>query len=134
MNEKEALLQKSERAFAAAELLLQADSLEAAASRTYYAWFYVAEALLLSQGLRFSSHGQVIAQYGLRFAKDNVLDRRFHRTLDEAYGLRQYADYATAPDLDRGKIFTMLQEGEAFLSVAKDYLKRKGTEGSAWQE
>lgn len=134
MNEKDALLRKSERAFAAAKMLLEADSLEAATSRAYYAWFYVAEALLLSEGLRFSSHGQVIAQYGLRFAKENVLDRRFHRTLDEAYGLCQYADYATAPDLDRGKISKLLQEGEAFLRTARDYLGRKGAKDSAGQE
>lgn len=134
MNEKDALLRKSERAFAAAKMLLEADSLEAAASRAYYAWFYVAEALLLSEGLRFSSHGQVIAQYGLRFAKENILDHRFHRTLDEAYGLRQYADYATAPNLDWGKISKLLQEGEAFLGAARDYLERKGAKDGAEQE
>ena len=134
MNEKDALLRKSERAFAAAWILLEADSLEGASSRAYYAWFYVAEALLLSEGLRFSSHGQVIAQYGLRFAKENVLDRRFHRTLDEAYGLRQYADYATAPDLDRDKISKLLQEGAVFLGAAKDYLDRKGKQETVGQE
>ncbi len=134
MNEKDALLRKSERAFAAAGLLLEADSLEAAASRAYYAWFYIAEALLLSEGLRFSSHGQVIAQYGLRFAKENVLDRRFHRALDEAYALRQYADYATAPDLDRGRISEIIWEGEAFLEAARDYLERKGTEDTTERE
>ena len=134
MNEKDALLRKSERAFAAAKILLEADSLEGASSRAYYAWFYVAEALLLSEGLRFSSHGQVIAQYGMMFAKENVLDRRFHRTLDEAYALRQYADYATTPDLDPSKISKLLQEGEAFLGAAKNYLERKDKEDTAGQE
>ena len=124
MNDKEALLQKSERSFAAARMLLEADNLDSAASRTYYAWFYVAEALLMSEGLRFSSHGQVIAQYGLRFAKENILDRRFHRTLDEAYELRQYADYAIAADLDAVKIDQMLQEGKRFLDTARTYLEK----------
>ncbi len=67
MSEEEALLRKSERTFAAADLLLEANNLESAASRAYYAWFYVAEALLLSLGVRSSRHGQVIAQYGLHW-------------------------------------------------------------------
>ena len=134
MNDKEALLQKSERSFAAAKMLLEADNLDSAASRAYYAWFYVAEALLLSEGLRFSSHGQVIAQYGLKFAKENVLDRHFHRTLDEAYELRQYADYAIAADLDPMKINRMLQEGQRFLVAARTYFERKNVQDTAEQD
>ena len=41
-----------------------------------YGYFYVAEALLLSEGLSFSRHAQVISQYRLHFAKSEVLDPR----------------------------------------------------------
>ncbi len=128
MSEEEALLRKSERTFAAADLLLEANNLESAASRAYYAWFYVAEALLLSLGVRSSRHGQVIAQYGLHFAKEGLLDRRFHRTLDEAFEIRQYADYTSDPDLDPVKIGALLREGRAFLDAARSYLQGKGNE------
>jgi uncharacterized protein (UPF0332 family) len=40
-----------------------------AASRAYYAMFSAARALLLSQGLDFSSHSAVIAAFGQHFAK-----------------------------------------------------------------
>ena len=46
---------------------LRAGNSDFAASRAYYGCFYVAEALLLSEGLRFSRYGQVVAQYGRRF-------------------------------------------------------------------
>lgn len=55
--------------------MLQDGSPDFAVSRTYYGYFYIAEALLLSKGDKFSSHGQVVAQYGLRFARTEELDR-----------------------------------------------------------
>jgi hypothetical protein len=51
VREVEALLEKAERSFVAADLLLDVDF---AASRAYYGYFYVAEGLLLSEGLRYS--------------------------------------------------------------------------------
>ena len=53
----ETLLEKARRSFAAADLLLGEGDAAFAASRAYYGYFYVAEALLLSEGLRFSRHG-----------------------------------------------------------------------------
>lgn len=95
LSEIEALFEKAGRSFAAAEQLLEGGDADFAASQAYYSYFYVAEALLLSKELNFSRHSQVISQYGLHFAKTEVLDRRFHRLLDEAFTLRQTADYST---------------------------------------
>ena len=89
LNEVDGLLTKAERVFAACEILLREGHADSAASRVYYGYFYVAEALLLSEGLRFSSHGQVVGQYGQRFAKTDALERRYGRLLARAFALRQ---------------------------------------------
>jgi hypothetical protein len=65
----ERLLEKASRSIAASEDLLDGGYPDFAASRAYYATFYVAEALLLSRGLSFSSHAGVIAAFGKHFAK-----------------------------------------------------------------
>ncbi|MGQ9490571.1 MAG: HEPN domain-containing protein [Anaerolineae bacterium] len=67
--EVQALLQKAHASRKAAGLLAEQDYLDFAASRAYYAQFYTAEALLLSQGLAFSSHAAVIAAFGREFAR-----------------------------------------------------------------
>ncbi len=59
MSEGRALIEKGSRSFDAAELLLARGDADFAASRTYYACFYVAEALLLSEGLTLSTHAGV---------------------------------------------------------------------------
>lgn len=120
-----ALLEKAARNFDIAGLVLEADSPDIATSRAYYGCFYVAEALLLSEGLRFSSHGQVVGQYGLRFAKTDLLDRRFHRLLGRAFGLRQTADYDARPDMDSGEVRRLIEGGMEFLGAARDHLRHR---------
>lgn len=47
------------------------------AVQSYYTIFYLAQAMLQSQGLTFSSHSAVVAAYGKEFAKTGVLDPKF---------------------------------------------------------
>lgn len=131
MRETKALLGKAGRSFDAAELLLRAGNADFAASRAYYGCFYVAEALLLSEGKHFSRHGQVVAQFGRHFAKEGRMDRRFHRLLDDAFSLRQLADYAIEADVDAGEVRELIAEGRNFLDAARDRLSREREKGES---
>jgi uncharacterized protein (UPF0332 family) len=124
VSEIEALLEKAERSFAAAEQMLGWGDADFAASRAYYGYFYIAEALLLSKDMNFSRHGQVIAGYGRHFAKTEVLDPRFHRLMRRAFALRQTADYSTEPPPDADTVRELIEGGEDFLRDARAYLAR----------
>lgn len=54
--EQAALLRKAETSLQAAQLLAAEGFYEIAVSRAYYTMFYVAQALLLGEGLAFSEH------------------------------------------------------------------------------
>lgn len=123
MNEIEPLLEKARRAFDVAEATLEQGHADFAISRAYYGCFYIAQAMLLSEGLEYSSHGQVVAQFGLHFAKTNRLDPTFHRLLNRAFQLRQSADYATSVVIDRQWVQEILDGGRRFLAAAASYLK-----------
>jgi uncharacterized protein (UPF0332 family) len=116
------LLEKAARSLDAAERLLQAGDNDFGASRTYYGYFYIAQALLLSMGLSYGRHGQVIAQYGLHFAKTQRLDPAFHRFLDRAFEIRHTADYETLP-IEPDRVEELIREGRRFLAAASEYLK-----------
>ena len=94
MNLSLALLDKAERSLKAAESIVQRGDYDFAASRAYYGYFYIAEALLITKDLRFSSHKEAISQYGLYFAKTKLLDPAFHKMMRRAFGLRQIGDYS----------------------------------------
>lgn len=84
----EKLLEKAVRAIRAAEILLREGDLDSAAGRSYYAMFYVAEALLFEKGLQFRKHSGVHSAFGEHFAKSGLLDSKFHRWLLNASNLR----------------------------------------------
>lgn len=56
MSEITAFLDRARENIRVAEILINENSSDIAASRAYYAMFYTAEALLLSRDLTFSSH------------------------------------------------------------------------------
>ncbi|CAN5840315.1 HEPN domain-containing protein [soil metagenome] len=119
------LLEKARRSFEAAASLLEDGHADFAASRAYYGCFYIAEALLLSKGLSYSRHSQVVAQFGRQFAKTEELDTRYHRLLIEAFGLRQAADYAATPKtVSEDDAEHTIREGKEFLAAARRRLER----------
>ena len=124
IEEARAFLDKADRSFDAAEMLLRDGYEDFAASRVYYGCFYVAEALLLTMRLSFSRHGTVIAEYGRLFAKTGRMDRRFHRLLQRTFAARYSADYDTDVDLDSDEVGVWLEEGKAFLAAARDYVEK----------
>lgn len=120
------LLAKAQRSLEVAEGLMENGHADFAASRAYYGCFYLAEALLLSEGLSYSRHSQVVAQFGRHFAKTGQLDVRYHRLLIEAFRLRQVADYSAAPGtVSREDAEHTIREGEEFLKAAREYLERR---------
>jgi uncharacterized protein len=123
VSETALFFQKAARSFSVAERLLEDGDLDFAASRAYYAWFYVAEGLLLTQGLKFSRHGQVLAQFGYCFARTGLLDPEFHRLLVRAHNLRQMADYWSRVEIAPADVAELLREGKRFLEAARAYLE-----------
>lgn len=116
------LLEKAARSIAAGETLQSAGYLEAAASRAYYAMFYVAEAMLHERGLRFRKHGGVHAAFGEHFAKTGLLDSRFHRWLLTAFNKRITADYGVDAELRPPEVAEMLIQAREFLRAARSFL------------
>lgn len=123
-------LRKAARSFDAADRLLAGGDADFAASRAYYGCFYIAEALLLDEGLSFSTHSGVIGEYGRLFARTERLDRRFHRLLDRSFAARQSADYAIDSDFGDAEVQATIDEGREFLEAARDHLERESAEGS----
>jgi uncharacterized protein (UPF0332 family) len=122
VNEIEPLLEKARRSFDVAEATLEQGHADFAISRAYYGCFYIAQALLLSEGLEYASHGQVVAQFGLHFAKTKRLDPTFHRLLSRAFQLRQGADYATNVVIEPEWVRETLEGGRRFLAATAAYL------------
>jgi uncharacterized protein (UPF0332 family) len=124
MTEEESLFERAKQSLRAARLLLKDNLPNIAASRGYYAMFYVAEALLLSRNLSFSKHSAVIAAYGKEFALTNDLDPKFHRYLIASLDARQIGDYGVEENVSLAEAGQIITWAEEFLEAAKAYLSR----------
>jgi uncharacterized protein (UPF0332 family) len=118
----EPLLQKAERFIRSAQVLAVDGDLDSAASRLYYAMFFVAEALLAARGLSYSSHSAVISAYGQYFAKTKELDPGFHRSMLGAFSQRHVGDYSVESGLTQEDIAALASDAASFLAAARHWL------------
>ena len=108
-----------------AKVLIDMGHARFSAAQSYYTIFYLAEAVLLSKGLAFSSHSAVVAAYGKEFAKTGFLDPKFHRYIIDAQERREVGHYG-----DEGEEVTDQEARESFqwagefMEAAKAYLSK----------
>lgn len=85
-------------------------------SRSYYAMFHAATALLLRLGIERSSHRGVVAAFGEHVAKARLLDAKYHSFLREAFEARNESDYLPLPAEDE-------VESSRFVGRAREFVE-----------
>jgi uncharacterized protein (UPF0332 family) len=119
--QQSALVEKAKESLQAARLLHEHEQYSFAASRAYYTMFYLAEAMLLGDGLAFSKHSAVHAAFGERYAKTGRVPTGLHRYLIEGMETRHLADYSTTP-VAAEEAAQQIARAEEFLEVVSHYL------------
>ena len=120
-SEQAALIKKAEESLRAARLLAKDTLYNFAASRAYYAMFYVAQAFLIEENLAYSKHSAVISAFGQRFAKTGRVPVVFHRYLIEGQETRNIGDYDTGPGLSRDQAAEQIVRTKEFIHLAKRF-------------
>ncbi len=118
-----AYLERAERSIHTARKLAADLECDFAASRAYYAAFYAASAVLLSEGLELSKHSGVIASIHQRFVKTGRLDKEQGRTLNWLFGLRNVGDYGVTAHVSRQEAEQAIRVAESFLEAIKALLQ-----------
>jgi uncharacterized protein (UPF0332 family) len=96
-----ALLKRSKEAQKEMEILLEEGTYSGAISRGYYSMFYLVSALLLTKKLEFSKHSGAISAFGQNFVKTGLVEEEYHRILQDAFEMRQRADYSYLLKIDK---------------------------------
>ncbi len=122
MTETTALIQKAQRYLKSAQLLLEDKDYESSVSRTYYAMFYAAQAVLLTKNLSFSSHKGVISAFGEHFVKTGTFPKEMGRELNRAFEKRQIGDYEYTFVVSNEDAEQILQSGKEFVNTIARWL------------
>jgi uncharacterized protein len=117
-------LEQADESLDSAQILFEHKKYRPSVSRSYYAMFYAVQALLIQKKIITSKHSGAIAVFNRKFIKNNIFDKEFSRWLQEAFDLRQRADYR--------EMFTVTSErAKAVLKNARYFveeIKRKLSE------
>jgi len=125
MKEIESLIKRAKRYLKSAKTLLKEGDYESSVSRTYYAMFYSAQAMLLTQNLSFSSHQRVISAFGEHFVKTGIFPREMGRELNRAFEKRQIGDYEYTFVISKNEAQEILVNGKRFIEKIVQELKVK---------
>jgi len=122
------LLQMAKESLEVAEDLFKSKHYGFSASRSYYAMFYTAEAILLTKDLSFSSHKAIISAFGKEYVKSGLLPQSLHQYLRNAYNLRQMGDYGFIGAVSENKAKVLIEQTKNFIDSVEEYLKKEGYE------
>lgn len=123
MSERDVLLRRARELLASSRLLLDHGDLASSVSRSYYAMFLSAEALLHTKALAPSSHRGLIAAFGEHFVKDGTFSREDGRLLADAHEQRVAADYDAALRIPLDQAAGLLASAHAFVDHVDRYLR-----------
>jgi len=120
--EQQNLLSQAQNSLEAAKLLYTNGYSGFAASRAYYAMFYVAEALLIKKGLSFSKHSAVCSAFGKHFVKTGIISSEFHQYLIKGMEVRHAGDYGKAESVTPESAKEQIAYAEEFLKIGEQLL------------
>jgi uncharacterized protein (UPF0332 family) len=115
-------LERAEQSIQAARQLVSGGYFDFAASRAYYAAFYAAAAVLLSERVELSKHSAVIASIHQRFVKTGKLSKEQGKALNWLFELRSVGDYGGTAHVSRQQVERAIRTAEEFLSAIKSLL------------
>ena len=122
LEESQRWMAKAHSSLAAAKKLLEESLFAESISRSYYAMFYAAKALLLLDGIDVSKHSAVTAAFGREYVKTGEIDPRYHRMLLDGFEWRQKSDYDVYWLATRGAAEKCHQDAEAFMAQVEKSL------------
>jgi uncharacterized protein (UPF0332 family) len=122
--ELQELMNKAVRSLAAADLLIQKEHYDFAVSRSYYAMFYAAQALLLTRDIRRTKHSAIIAAFNEHFIHTGELPHELFLSLRTAFEDRAEGDYGLA--------VISAEQADGSLAAAREFVDRVSAKVASW--
>lgn len=123
MDEAELLIGEAESRLRAAKLLYENGEYADAISRAYYSMHYTARALLSTKSVFPKTHKGIIAQFGLEFVKEGIVEDHYVKAISTARESRERADYGIGYKFTEEEAESVIGDAERFLERIKEALE-----------
>lgn len=129
--EQSKLMRRAQRRVKAAQELLTLGFYDFAISRAYYAMFYVAKAIILTENISSNKHSGVISAFGQHFAKTGRVPAEFHQYLNHGQEQRTLSDYDMDVTPTREAAELQLERAEKFIEMGEKFFNSPPTTTSS---
>jgi uncharacterized protein (UPF0332 family) len=108
-------LKKARETYEDISILLNANRLNGAANRMYYAVFHAVCALLINDGHQVNTHKGSHALFSLNYIKTGVLPKEYGLLYNQLQTMREESDYNCAYDVDIDELQQRLESAKSFI-------------------
>jgi hypothetical protein len=108
-----------------AEILFEKSQYKDSVSRSYYAMFSGARALLALRELNNSKHSGIISLFNQHFVKNGIVNKSCGRILLDAKEIREEGDYGDFYVIRKEEAETQLKNAKKFMKEIENVLKVK---------
>ncbi|MGC8625503.1 MAG: HEPN domain-containing protein [Phycisphaerae bacterium] len=115
---------KAETSLAAARRDYAAGDMALAINRIYYACFYAASAVLLSENRQFSKHAGVRAAVHQYLVNANHLSVQWGQFYDQTFEDRQEADYQALTEFEGPRVYDRIYQASEFIEEMRRLLHK----------
>ncbi len=115
-------LQKSRENLKTADILIKAGMYGDSLSRSYYAIFTAARALLALKQLDSKKHSGVISLFNRHYVKTGIVDRTIGKELNKARLRRESSDYAEFYLVDKKEAVNQFETAKRFIDAVENIL------------
>ncbi len=119
-------LDHAHRDLQAAQSNLDQDFYGVAVTRSYYAMFYAASAILASKGISHSRHSGVHSAFGEHFVRVGLIEVEYSKMLGHAFDSRLDSDYDVVFTAERILAKDVLHDAHRFVDRVEQYLRQTG--------
>ena len=122
MREIDDLVEKARKFLGTAELAFHSGDHDSCASRSYYSMFFMVEAVLLSRGLRASTHKGIMTLFWDHFLKPGIFEKDIGKSFAEIHDKRLIGDYGVGFSLTETEAELSLRSAKEFVQILQRYL------------
>ena len=117
-------LKKAHETYDEIEILLNANRLNGAANRMYYAVFHAVCALLINDGIQVNTHRGSHAMFSQHYIKTAVFPKDYGLLYNQLQTMREESDYNCAYDVDIDELQQRLEPARQLIDDIEKYINK----------